>query len=56
MNVCELSLVVLTQVKGHVPQDEEHEGCHDEFVIGLDRRLPVNYGCGGSLSLYDVFI
>jgi hypothetical protein len=27
-----------------------------EFVRGLGRRLPVNYGCGGSLSLYDVII
>jgi hypothetical protein len=25
-----------------VPQDEEHEGCRDEFVGGLGRRLPVN--------------
>jgi hypothetical protein len=31
--------------KGHVPQDEEHEGCRDEFVRGLGRRLPVNYDC-----------
>jgi hypothetical protein len=23
----------------HVPQDEAHEGCYDEFVRGLDRRL-----------------
>jgi hypothetical protein len=28
-----------------VPQDEEHEGCCDEFVRGLDRHLPINYGC-----------
>jgi hypothetical protein len=58
MNVCELTLVVLTslQGQGHVPQDKEHEGCHDEFVRRLDRRLPVNYRCGGSLSLYDVII
>jgi hypothetical protein len=28
-----------------VPQDKEHEGCHDEFVRGLGRRLPVNFGC-----------
>jgi hypothetical protein len=27
-----------------VPQDEEHEGCCDEFMRGLDRRLLVNYG------------
>jgi hypothetical protein len=33
MNVCELTLVVLTspKVKEHVPRDEEHEGCHDEI-------------------------
>jgi hypothetical protein len=28
-----------------VPHDEAHEGCCDEFVSGLGRRLPVNYGC-----------
>jgi hypothetical protein len=28
----------------HVPQDEAHEGCRDEFVRGLGRRLPVNFG------------
>jgi hypothetical protein len=28
-----------------VPQDEAHEGCCDEFVSGLGRRLLVNYGC-----------
>ena len=27
-----------------VPQDEAHGGCCDEFVRGLDRRLPVNFG------------
>jgi hypothetical protein len=27
-----------------VLQDKEHEGCRDEFVRGLGRRLPVNYG------------
>jgi hypothetical protein len=37
-------------------QDEEHEGCRDEFVRGLGHRLPVNRGCGGSLSSYDVMI
>jgi hypothetical protein len=53
MNVCEVTLVVLTssQVK-----DKEHEGCRDEFVRGLGHRLPVNYGCRGSLSSYDVII
>jgi hypothetical protein len=28
-----------------VPRDEEHEGCRVEFMRGLGRRLPVNYGC-----------
>jgi hypothetical protein len=28
-----------------VPLDEAQEGCCDEFVSGLCRRLPVNYGC-----------
>ena len=27
-----------------VPQDEAHGGCCDEFVRGLDRRLPDNFG------------
>jgi hypothetical protein len=27
-----------------VPQDEEREGCRDEFVRGLGHRLPVNFG------------
>jgi hypothetical protein len=39
-----------------VPQDEEHEGGHEEFMRGLGRRLPVNYGCRGLLSSYDVII
>jgi hypothetical protein len=40
------TLVVLTSLgKGQVLQDEEHGGCHDEFMRGLGRRLPVNYGC-----------
>jgi hypothetical protein len=42
--------------QGQVPQDEEHEGCRDEFLRGLGRRLPVNYGCRGSFSSYDVII
>jgi hypothetical protein len=47
MNVCELTLVVLTsaQVKNRYFQDETHEGCYDEFVSGIGRRLPVNFGC-----------
>jgi hypothetical protein len=35
----------IPQVKNRYRQDKEHEGCHDEFVRGLGRRLPVNYGC-----------
>jgi hypothetical protein len=27
-----------------VPQDEALGGCCDEFVRGLGRRLPVNFG------------
>jgi hypothetical protein len=46
MNVCELTLVVLTPPgQGQVPQDEAHEGRCDEFVSGLGHRLRVNYGC-----------
>jgi hypothetical protein len=41
--------------QGHVPQDEEHEGCCVEFVRGLGRRLPVNYGCW-IIAPYDVII
>jgi hypothetical protein len=26
-----------------VPQEDVREGCRDEFVSGLDRRLPVNF-------------
>jgi hypothetical protein len=35
----------------HIPpgqgqvSDEAREGCRDEFMRGLGRRLPVNYGC-----------
>jgi hypothetical protein len=57
MNACELSLAVLTPPgQEQVPQDEEHQGGHNEFVTGLGRRLPVNYGCRGLLSSYDVNI
>jgi hypothetical protein len=47
MNVCELTLVVLTSPtgQGQLPQDEAREGCCDELMSGLDRRLLVNYGC-----------
>jgi hypothetical protein len=45
MNICELTLAVLTfPCQGQVVQAKEHEGCSDEFVRGLGRRLPVNYG------------
>jgi hypothetical protein len=53
MNVCEHTLAKLTPGQEQVLQDEEHEGCYDEFMRGLDRRLPVNYGCGGSMSSYN---
>jgi hypothetical protein len=41
MNVCELTLAVLTFPPGQeqVPQEEAREGCRDEFVSGLGRRL-----------------
>jgi hypothetical protein len=46
MNVCKLTLAVLTPPgQGQVPQDKEHDGCHDEFVRDLGCRLPVNYVC-----------
>jgi hypothetical protein len=38
-----------------VPQDEEHEGCRDEFVRGLGRRLQSTM-VARSLSSYDVII
>jgi hypothetical protein len=46
MNVCELTLAVSHPHTGQeqVPQDEAHGGCCDEFVSGLCRRLPVNFG------------
>jgi hypothetical protein len=51
-----IKLISLSLGQGHVPQDKEHEGCRNEFVRGLGRRLPVNYGCGESLFSYDVII
>jgi hypothetical protein len=57
MNVCEFTLDVLTTPgQEQEPQDEEHEGCRDELMRGLVRRLPVNFGCGGSLPSYDVIV
>jgi hypothetical protein len=45
MNVCELTLAVSHPTgQEQVPQDEAHGGCYDEFVSGLGRRLPVNFG------------
>jgi hypothetical protein len=44
----------------HVPQDEAHGGCCDEFVRGLGRRLPVNFGfldhCLHMMSLFIYFV
>jgi hypothetical protein len=31
--------------QGQVQQDEVHEGCCNEFVRGLGRHLPFNFGC-----------
>jgi hypothetical protein len=46
MNVCELTLAVSHPTTGQeqVPLDEALGGCCDEFVSGLGRRLPVNFG------------
>jgi hypothetical protein len=48
MNVCEITLVVSHPPphtgQEHVPYDEAQGGCCDEFVRGLGRRLPVNFG------------
>jgi hypothetical protein len=46
MNVCELTLVVLTSPSDqeHVPHERAHEGWCDVFVRGLGRRLLVNFG------------
>jgi hypothetical protein len=45
MNVCELTLAVSPPTgQEQVPQDEAHGGCCGEFVRGLGRRLPVNFG------------
>jgi hypothetical protein len=45
MNVCELALAVSPPIgQEQVPQDEVQGGCRDEFVSGLGRRLPVNFG------------
>jgi hypothetical protein len=56
MIVCELTLAEFTPGQKQVPQAEEHEECRDEFVRGLGRWFRLNYGCGGSLSSFDVII
>jgi hypothetical protein len=47
MNVCDLTLAVSHPPhtgQEQVPHDEALGGCRDEFVRGLGRRLPVNFG------------
>jgi hypothetical protein len=56
MNICELTLSVLRPLGQEQVLLQEYEGCRDEFVRDLGRRLPVNYGRKGSLSSYDVII
>jgi hypothetical protein len=58
MNVCELTLAVSHPHRSRIgTTDEAHGGCYDEFVSGLGRRLPVNFGLvAGPLSSYDVII
>jgi hypothetical protein len=56
MNICAHPCCTHPQVKDRYRQEEEHEECRDEFVRDLGRRLPINYGYGGSLSSYDVII
>jgi hypothetical protein len=56
MNVCELTLVVLTPLgQEQVPQYKEHEGCCNEFVRGLG-HVSQSTMVVGSLSSYDVII
>jgi hypothetical protein len=45
-----------TTGQDQVLQDDAHGGCCDEFVSGLGRRLPVNFGVAGPLSLDNVII
>jgi hypothetical protein len=57
MNICELTLVVLTSPRSRtVPLYEAHKGCCDEFVSGLGCHLTVKFMVVGSLSAYDVII
>ena len=46
MNIGDLTLAVSHPPTGQeqVPQDEAHGGCCGEFVSGLGRRLPVDFG------------
>jgi hypothetical protein len=57
MNACEITIDVLIFPLGQeqVPQDKEHEGCHDESMRGLGRRLLASCGCW-IVSSYDVII
>jgi hypothetical protein len=41
--------------QGQVPQDEEHEGCRDEFMRGLG-HVSQSTMVTGSLPSYDVII
>jgi hypothetical protein len=45
MNVCELTLAISHPTgQEHVLQHGAHGGCCGEFMRGLGRRLPVNFG------------
>jgi hypothetical protein len=57
MNACEITIDVLIFPLGQeqVPQDKEHEGCRDESMRGLGRRLLASCGCW-IVSSYDVII
>jgi hypothetical protein len=57
MNVCEFTLAILVfpPGQGQVPQDEEHEGCRDEFIRGLG-HVSQSTMVTGSLPSYDVII
>jgi hypothetical protein len=39
-----------------VPQDEAHEGCCEEFMNGLGRRLPVNFGCWIVVFIWCIYL
>jgi hypothetical protein len=46
----------IPQGQEHVPQDDAHEGCFDEFVSGLGHRLPVNYGCWIDVFVWCIYL